>query len=83
MEACLGRAARAHGVRLARQLAQQQLVCRRAWTLANPAALLAAALRRAGFFRQGILSVLIKPDAQKSQYFLKGSMPCSVAPEIS
>ncbi len=37
---------------------------------------------RAGFFRQGILSVMIKPNAKKSQYFMKGSMPCSVAPEV-
>ncbi len=41
----------------------------------------ARACSRAGFFRQGILSVLIKPNTQKSQYFMRGSMPCSVAPE--
>ncbi len=27
--------------------------------------------------------VFIKPNAQKSQYFMRGSMPCSVAPEVS
>ncbi len=38
---------------------------------------------RAGFFRRGILSVLIKPEAPKLQYFMKGCMACSTAPEIS
>ncbi len=38
---------------------------------------------RAGFFCQGILSVRIKPEAPKLQHFVKGSMTCSAAPEIS